>query len=659
MESWEPAVSRRGRATVFELTLKADTWTRTVTIDALPCTVGAALTAGLSVAHVGWDEVEGVLEADGDVICFRPAARPLTPIPIIFAESFFIGDVEITAVRAQPKGFAFGHYDEAPATSSSIAAPTFRLAEPRGLAEHRGLAKEDPLTTDGAATRETIPRADHPAAVQSATPSGEAAGRSAQRSTERTLLRSTDGGAASDRPSASGHQRLALHASQRPGSQRPGSQIPGAHSSGERSAGPQSLGQRFGTREFHHELVEQLKKSPFFIVSALVHAAVFFAFALFMEQHTPDVVSALGSIKGTMDTTEELMGGNETDPVDVFEEPIHEEAEDLLESLDVVEPATSAPPPPDPREELPLPEEDMVEPPPAQLGLHPTATSFRRRTKKLRRKKPPVPTPANVAAGKLNQAFSTGRALDVNRASAKLVLDALGGRKTGSGAALDRLEREDVLVVEGGFDSIERVLDALHIPYTFSSPYNLIGRDALSLDSYKVVFWNCGESLLPHNRRRILSKIERFVRDGGYLFTTDWGVANVVTRAFPGYVRSRGDRNDLGELVVNIKPARGRSNHPLLEGVFLPKTQGKWWLERKSYDVRPGNKSKVEVLIEAPELREIHGISSVVAVTFPYGRGRVLHTIGHYYQKKGNLAGTIASHRLALNFVLMRMARHK
>ncbi len=626
---------------MFNLTLKADTWMRTVPISELPCTVGSSPVAGVSLSHVGWADIEGVIEPDADGLCFRTTKRPLTPIPIIWGQSFFVGDVEITAARGAHAAFAFGHYDEAPAAASSIAESTFQLADDPGVGTSQPSNPREAHTTPTnrhPTTSQALPRADdakrishaqrpHPQTKAAATPATQHA----------TNRRATD---VNDKRTASRATATTTVAERH-------------------QAGPKDIDQRFGTREFQRELVEQLKKSPFFIASALAHAALFFALALFMEQEADVPTSALGTVKGAMDVADELEGGNEPDPLEVFEEPIHHEPEDLLESLDVIEPASSAPPPPDPREELPLPEEDMIDPPPAQVGLHPNTATLFRPTKRLRRKKPQVTTPPNVAAGKLNQAFSTGRALDVNRASAKLVLDAIGGSKTGAGAALDRLRREDVLVVEGGFDSIERVLDALRIPYTFSSPYNLVGRNAVSLKDYKVVFWNCGEALLPHNRRRILSKVERFVRDGGYLFTTDWGIATVVTRTFPGFLRTRGDRNELAEMVVDIEPARGRKNHPLLNGVFLPKTQGKWWLERKSYDVRPGNKSKVEVLIEAPELREIHGTSSVVAATFPYGRGRVLHAIGHYYQKKGNLAGTIASHRLALNFVLMRMARHK
>jgi hypothetical protein len=68
-----------------------------------------------------------------------------------------------------------------------------------------------------------------------------------------------------------------------------------------------------------------------------------------------------------------------------------------------------------------------------------------------------------------------------------------------------------------------------------------------------------------------------------------------------------------------------------------------------------GRKDAVTVLIECPMLSDTFNRSSAVAATFHYGRGRVLHTMGHYFQEAGNLVGTMAAHRLALNFVLMRL----
>ena len=61
------------------------------------------------------------------------------------------------------------------------------------------------------------------------------------------------------------------------------------------------------------------------------------------------------------------------------------------------------------------------------------------------------------------------------------------------------------------------------------------------------------------------------------------------------------------------------------------------------------------MLIDSPMLKSQFNRSPIVAATFHYGRGRVLHTMGHYYQEAGNLAGTLSAHRLALNFVLMRL----
>ena len=58
----------------------------------------------------------------------------------------------------------------------------------------------------------------------------------------------------------------------------------------------------------------------------------------------------------------------------------------------------------------------------------------------------------------------------------------------------------------------------------------------------------------------------------------------------------------------------------------------------------------VEILIESKELEMRHG-SGIVAVTFPHGRGRVVHVLGHFFQKEGNLRGTVAMQRILLNFL--------
>jgi hypothetical protein len=173
------------------------------------------------------------------------------------------------------------------------------------------------------------------------------------------------------------------------------------------------------------------------------------------------------------------------------------------------------------------------------------------------------------------------------------------------------------------------------------------------------VFWNCGDPLPPDQMRAVAKRLEAYVRRGGYLFTTDWAVAHVVQLAFPGYLTTTGKDTSLPEMVVDIRPARGQERHPLLEGVFLPGTRGRWWLEELAFDVKigPHGAGAVEVLVESPMLKDTLGVSPIVAATFKHGRGRVLHAMGHYFQEAGNMAGTVASHRLAMNFVLERLGQ--
>ena len=122
-----------------------------------------------------------------------------------------------------------------------------------------------------------------------------------------------------------------------------------------------------------------------------------------------------------------------------------------------------------------------------------------------------------------------------------------------------------------------------------------------------------------------------------------------------GSALAQGARAPLQEMVVRIKPVPSRKRHPLLQGVFHPGVQGRWWLEQASFDMIVQKPQEVTVLIESPDLEELFGRSPAVAATFDYGQGRVLHVLGHYYQEAGNLAGTVSAHRLALNFVMARL----
>ena len=65
----------------------------------------------------------------------------------------------------------------------------------------------------------------------------------------------------------------------------------------------------------------------------------------------------------------------------------------------------------------------------------------------------------------------------------------------------------------------------------------------------------------------------------------------------------------------------------------------------------------MEVLITSDDLKARYGVSDVAA-TFRYGKGRVLHMLGHVYQKEGNLKGTFSAQRLMANFLIAAVRKH-
>jgi hypothetical protein len=289
---------------------------------------------------------------------------------------------------------------------------------------------------------------------------------------------------------------------------------------------------------------------------------------------------------------------------------------------------------------LPLPDDR-----PLLVGLNPSVSVVGARTR----------APRRAPRVDFEETFAKADSRGANARAADYVRAQLGLGQGGGRDPFRTLARTDLLVVDGSFDKIGRVLAALKLPYIQVTPSALAQPGAPDLDQHKVIFWNCGEPLPARQAQMVARRIRTFVKEGGYLFTTDWGIASVLEEAFPGYVTSSGARAPMQEMVVRIEPAPGQGRHPLLEGVFQAGSDGRWWLEQASFDLIVRKPQDVTVLIESPDLEQLFGRSPAVAATFAFEKGRVLHVLGHYYQEAGNLAGTISAHRLALNFVLMRL----
>jgi hypothetical protein len=209
-----------------------------------------------------------------------------------------------------------------------------------------------------------------------------------------------------------------------------------------------------------------------------------------------------------------------------------------------------------------------------------------------------------------------------------------------------RTNERNVKVVSGDYDHGELVMTALGLR-SGSISANDIGL-AVPDQEVRAIFYNCTGR--PASATT-LKNLERWVSEGGYLFTSDWQVDNIVEKAFPGFIKvlrtnTRPVMTPDETITFTIAPG----NHPLLAGLPPEEEKARWWLEDSSILFTVEKPESVEVLAQSADLDRKHG-SKFVAVTFKYGKGRVVHALGHMYQKEGNLRGAYAMQRLLINFL--------
>ncbi|MFH0888022.1 MAG: hypothetical protein V1871_02290 [Planctomycetota bacterium] len=302
---------------------------------------------------------------------------------------------------------------------------------------------------------------------------------------------------------------------------------------------------------------------------------------------------------------------------------------------------------------------------------------------------------------------------------------------------IETLDKEKVLVLrndkcekraavtgnDGNFDKIQIILERLNIPHT------VIGKSEFDVESYSLddkwaIVMNCNffkehccsaehakmkpsgqkgaverTQVCPgkegthenHNTKlsdKTIKKITQFVETGGYLFTEDLNIEEVIERAFKGYIVHT---KYLPEQQVKIMPAPGAALHPYLKYVFEAPpsntnqntSEGKssettsikqqefridaeWKVDNESPDIKILKKDAVTVLIVSPQLAKKNKNEGAVAVTWSYGKpvvrtgsdkptympgGRVLHVMSHFGEQRSKL-DEFALQNLILNFFM-------
>lgn len=253
-----------------------------------------------------------------------------------------------------------------------------------------------------------------------------------------------------------------------------------------------------------------------------------------------------------------------------------------------------------------------------------------------------------------DKAFSRVGADDANREAVALLSRSLrAGGGGGSLGQLKSLSARELLVVSGTYDRVEVFLDMLGLEYETVDARKL---DRVSLSGRRVVFVNCSNEPVPPKGNEHLRK---WVEGGGYLLGSDWAIENVMRKAFGEFIlplERRGRNVITPDETVSIHSCADGAGHFLLDGTTLARGDARWWLEESSFPFRIMDPKRVTSLIESADLEREYGNPSVAA-TFKCGSGRVLHMLGHFYQKEGNLKGAFSCQRLVANFLLAALRK--
>lgn len=248
---------------------------------------------------------------------------------------------------------------------------------------------------------------------------------------------------------------------------------------------------------------------------------------------------------------------------------------------------------------------------------------------------------------------------------------------------LKKGKQDEIVVLLGDYDGVQDVVEGLKIPHLVIARATL-GRQDLS--RCKALIVNCTGYKGDRLKKGDVEKIRQFVAAGGYLFTSDWGLVDVVEDAFPGYIQRGGETRKLN---VAIFPKKGSTGHPFLREVFA-KVEGDkdndgpieraidhgWEIDEQTYTISLDPK-RVVVLVESPELQANHQFGAV-AVTFSPGAsapssaatggvyeelsqirgGKVLHVLSHFSKQKNKNDGYTLQNML-LNFLIEAKDRKK
>lgn len=184
-------------------------------------------------------------------------------------------------------------------------------------------------------------------------------------------------------------------------------------------------------------------------------------------------------------------------------------------------------------------------------------------------------------------------------------------------AAIAKSGQPQVLVVKGHWDNSGKILKKFNIPFEKIGMEQVAG---YNLASVKVVIVDCQGKMDLAGKQ----KLRDFVMRGGSLLSTDWALDNCIQGAFPNFIAWNKGVNKQATYDAQVVDP---------DPVLFNKTvsHAPWKLDLESHLVGIKNPQAVKVLASSEELKG-HDPDRIgaLAVYFRFGRGSVLHMVGHF-----------------------------
>ncbi|KKK42926.1 hypothetical protein LCGC14_1222970 [marine sediment metagenome] len=217
------------------------------------------------------------------------------------------------------------------------------------------------------------------------------------------------------------------------------------------------------------------------------------------------------------------------------------------------------------------------------------------------------------------------------KASSKILKKRMEKERPADLEILEKVKESTIIIVIGSYDRVETVLEMIKVPYVLIQTDEV---DQIELKPDQILIVNCPGNISDDG----LSKIKNFVKKGGFLFTTDWALLNILEKVFiseTGVPFVKYNQTPSGDDCVAVQVV-DKSNK-FLEGLFKADEDPIWWLESSSYPIMINDKQRVKVLVTSKEMEEKYGEAPIV-ITFDYGDGgTILHMTSHYYLQRAEL----------------------